>query len=239
MMHYEPPKSLQVLLALVDAFRTLRVLAVGVFAMSIISCTTYQVQAPQSAIEYCAQSPEFAGNSRPASDEFEAIPIENWKEVFAAKEKHGQRVLIFSNKMLKRDIEYNKFFSKFLWFRTLAGSKILVVLSSGVESASVLAAEKEIERKYPEAKFVRPWMAEVRLVPVSPWIVRRQVVLPCQGFPMGDVPMEFLLDREETLILDALPNDALVLIGTLSFLDMISGHFFHQSFSVRKVNLLE
>lgn len=214
-----------------------RLVVIGLLAASVSACTTYEMEWPESPIAYCSQSPDSSQAFSQTHGEFEAISVPNWTEVYALKEMQGRRVVLISNQLTIDYARLDRFYDSFLWFKSLAGSKMVVSLSASGRSEEIIRAEQEILRRYPEAQFVRPWMAQVRLVPISPWIVRRKVILPCQGFPMKDVPMEFLLNREETLRLDDLPKREIVLNGTLSFVDLISGQFFHQSFSLRKFDL--
>lgn len=203
----------------------------------LISCTTYEISPFDLPDKYCDQHLSESVGPTPIGAEFEVIPLEDWQSVFAIKELGGKRVIAFDNELTLLSADRRKFYNEFLFFKWVAGSTVVIVFDLNSETDAVKNAKKDITIKYPEAEFIRLWMRDVRVLPVSPWLVRRNVITPCKGMPMKLLPIQFVLNREETLSFEGLEDKSFVLGGTVSFYDVTSEHYFNKTFSIRKSSI--
>ena len=167
----------------------------------------------------------------------EPLPVADSEVAFVLREIGGDRFIVIRNRLTIVEACYSENVHRFLGIKFLCGSDLVIRLTAANSDPTVGRIIASLKTKYPNALFQRAWMKEVHLVPIGPWFPTETAVLPCPGFPLGDISAEFHLDAKQARRLRSLPSDALISSGALSFYECVSGRYFTETFSLRKSDL--
>ena len=168
---------------------------------------------------------------------YETIPVTNYHAVFVLKELNTNRYIVFANRLIPLQSTWKKRYKQVPFFKRLTCSDIFLLLSADYDDKLQLETETEIKRKDPSAEFLKPWMTNVVITLVSPWLEGAKTVYADKGQALGDVPVSWHLDRKITKALENFVKDELILAGTISFRLKDTELDFNQSFAIRMSDL--
>ena len=164
-----------------------------------------------------------------------AFPLESPGRAW--RNRNGKEVLLVRNQVPLSRAVWVKQYSKILFWKKLRGSQVNIVFDLNQSDPALTKMVGEIMRRYPDSVIQKPWMLDVRIVPLSPWLINTSTVLPCRGLLTSELPIAFVLDRKQTQQLDRLDSSAFILSGTLSYFEGVTRRYITPSFSARKSEL--
>lgn len=176
--------------------------------------------------------------ARRGPDDFEAVTLSNFQDAYALRQKGTHKYIVFPNKLKIENVRWVKHYRRRLFWKRLSGSNLLIVLRADYEGPAVKAACEEIKSKDPSAEFQRPWMTNVGLIVLIPWLDNQQpTTRPDKGFPLGTVPVGWALSSRATRTLESFTGNELVIGGTVGFTENESRNDFNLSFSINASDL--
>jgi hypothetical protein len=156
---------------------------------------------------------------------------------FVSVDQEERQAIVVANKFGAGDVVVHRKYEQFLWFSRLSGAKMRVLLEANYPLDSFNELQRYLQENHGIETINKAWMAETRLLPVSPWISDRAFVEPCLGHYLDTVSFEFLLDASEVREIEKLDEGFLVLSGTVFYFEKGVKSYFHSSFTVRKQNI--
>jgi hypothetical protein len=166
-------------------------------------------------------------------EEYDSVPVPNWLEVHAIRQQGSCRFIVLCNSLSLIDAVWVK---KSAWWHGTT-SRIVCRFSTAAKTGPMEAALTYLKTTYSGACFQRPWMTQVAIRTYSPWLPSKAFVSSPNGYLLAELPLEVDLNAQQTRRLESFEANAFILGGQLSFLDADSGHYFVQSFSLRKSDL--
>lgn len=186
---------------------------------------------------FCEQT--YRGPYETVSNDYVQLPLgDRYQDFFVLKKSDDSDFLIVKNRIDFVKAGYAEFYED-TWFRKkLAGAKVLVQSDMNGPSSDLEGLIAEIRSSYPDAKFRRPSMVDISVLPYSEWLAVDYAKKPCESIILGDLFLEFRLLPDEVTEFRQLSDDSLVLGVTVIFTDFPSGWRFHRSFSLRKEQII-